>query len=370
MAKRAYRRVQRLKHAFECSTGAQMRNTAVNLVERYMQRTRLISVPTMVQVEVTNRCNLNCVFCSRHDHAMSLGDLDPALVPEIVRFSSRSRDLILFGYGEPLISDTFYSFTRDGRSGRLSFTTNGMLMTQDLLERLLAESNRPIHDITVSIDGIQPDTYASVRERSNFETVWQNLETAASYKTRHNLDLPELWINFVAMKRNIEELPDLVDRAARTGVAQVTVFHLVVWDESRADQSLVYYPDLAFREFKKAETIAERYGIRIDLPVQISENGGPDASNTAMPPCYMPWSYTYVRHDGIVQACCFSDDFVMGNLEEQSFEDIWNGEKYRRFRATVNTHPPLSCRTCEMRYRYTRSPDDRAVYIKRKPREK
>jgi hypothetical protein len=42
-----------------------------------------------------------------------------------------------------------------------------------------------------------------------------------------------------------------------------------------------------------------------------------------------------VKSDGLIYPCCFSDE-VMGDLRKQSFEEIWNGEKYQDLRKTLS----------------------------------
>ena len=41
------------------------------------------------------------------------------------------------------------------------------------------------------------------------------------------------------------------------------------------------------------------------------------------------------------------DDLVMGSLHEHTFDQLWNGERYRRFRAYMDTHGLMSiCPGC------------------------
>ncbi|MCJ7618927.1 MAG: SPASM domain-containing protein, partial [Anaerolineae bacterium] len=49
-------------------------------------------------------------------------------------------------------------------------------------------------------------------------------------------------------------------------------------------------------------------------------------------PCYAGWFYAHISFDGRVNPCG-SCRTPLGNLNESSFEDIWNGPKYRAFRA-------------------------------------
>lgn len=363
----------RLREALRYSNGTQRSNTLLNLAERMLGKVSLLSSPPIVQVEVTNRCNLNCIFCSRHSNPLQLGDLPECLIPEISNFSARARETICFGYGEPLIGKTFHNLIREIRSGRVSFTTNGLALTPALLSELLAEVSRPLYNVTFSIDAVDEATYLSIRERSNFHKVWENLRGLTALKASRHLKLPEVWINFVAMRRNIEQLPGLVINAAEAGVSRIIVFHLVVWDASYQAESLLDHPDLTKRVFDETRRIAQERKIQVDLPITISDGRThtPDGTEEMpLPKCYQPWSYVYIRHDGEVHACCFSEKLRMGNLKEKRFDEIWNNSAYQHLRRTVNSTPPPDCLRCEMRFRYKRSPNDYETYVKLKPRAK
>ncbi len=355
--------VHRARRGFAFSDPIQAGNTILNYAERTGQLACLRSFPPTVQVETTTRCNLNCLFCQRNRHPEQHGDLAAELVAPIVALSRRVRETVLFGYGEPLLSGTFYSLLERVKSGRVSFTTNGQLFDADTARRTLAASRRPIYSITFSIDGAEPETYAALRRGARFERVWENLAVAAEEARNGGRGWPQVWINFVAMKRNVHELPGLVARAAAAGVSQVNVFHLVVWEPSYETESLIHAPDLSRLYFAQAALAAQRNKIRLDLPAEIPGRS-PLQGPAAFPACYQPWSYAYIRADGAVQACCYSESLVMGNLREARFEEIWNARPYRLLRKTVNRKPPECCRRCEMRFRYVPARESRSVYFK------
>ena len=54
----------------------------------------------------------------------------------------------------------------------------------------------------------------------------------------------------------------------------------------------------------------------------------------------MAWDHTVVNVDGSVTPCCYlrpdmGDEFVMGNVFDTPFADIWKGARYRAFRAAM-----------------------------------
>ena len=371
---KAERIAQRYRDGFAHSRPRHTWNTLLNEWDRRRQGATLHSWPRILQVEVTNRCNLNCRFCSRYYNSLKLGDLPEALLPAVEEASARVLETILFGYGEPLMAPVFYTLLRRVRSSRVSFITNGLALTPETLDHILACANRPIYNIALSIDGARPETYNRIRERSDFETVWRNL----THLVRTSRELPnpfEVWIDFVAIRSNVAELPDLVRMAGDAGVSRINVFHMVIWDDRFRDESLLGWPDLNRRSFESAREAASRHRIRLELPVVLGSKAGPGFSPgerarglPKVPFCTQPWTYAYVRYDGSVQACCHSEAFDMGNLHRQSFAEVWNGKRYQGLRRVVNHNLPEDCRRCELRFRHTPSPDDEKVYRKGKPR--
>ncbi len=62
--------------------------------------------------------------------------------------------------------------------------------------------------------------------------------------------------------------------------------------------------------------------------------------------CQRPWTGLFVENDGSVRVCCF-DSPLIGNLDEQSLPEIWNGLLARDLRRSfLESDPPESCRSC------------------------
>ena len=67
--------------------------------------------------------------------------------------------------------------------------------------------------------------------------------------------------------------------------------------------------------------------------------------------CPVPWNDVDIMATGEVAPCHVFYDLVTGNLHEQSFEEIWNGEKYGKFRAHMHSHGLMSiCPGCCILY--------------------
>ncbi len=323
--------------------------------------------PWMMQVEVTNRCNINCTFCSRHSTELKLGDMSPQLCDTVVELSSRVQEIALFGYGEPLMSRAFHTLLHRLRCARIGFFTNGLLMDVKMFRKILMTTARPLSYIVFSVDGATAETYETIRTGSNFEKVWRNLCDVVKERDTLGQSRPILRIEFVAMRDNVAELPQLVRMADQAGVDAIKVSHLVAWDENMAEKSLLHDPILCQTSFAAAAREAENRRIRLELPKVFGAI--PPHSDT--PHCRYPWQYAMISFEGDVRACCFAPQFTMGNLRDKSFDDIWNSGAYRKLRAALHGgNDPMPCLRCEERFRNVASPDDHATYLKLVPRKK
>jgi radical SAM protein with 4Fe4S-binding SPASM domain len=172
---------------------------------------------------------------------------------------------------------------------------------------------------------------------------------------------------FVAMQRNVPELPDLVALLAGRGVDELHVQGLS-HDFDDTDPSGSY---AQIREFAHAESLAKadpavvadifaaararaaECGVRLRLP---APDPGSSPREPGSPGCTWPWDAAYVTSSGTVQPCCMvmgDDRVAMGNLADADLADIWAGDPYREFRAALLTDsPPAVCAGCSL-YRGT-----------------
>ena len=64
--------------------------------------------------------------------------------------------------------------------------------------------------------------------------------------------------------------------------------------------------------------------------------------------CMMPWVHTHIWPNCNTFPCCMSDsDIEYGNLNDNSLEEIWNGEKYKKLRKNMlNEKESPECTRC------------------------
>jgi radical SAM protein with 4Fe4S-binding SPASM domain len=266
----------------------------------------------------------------------------------------------LQGLGEPLLAPDLFEMVAyaTARGCRVGFNTNATLLTRRRAERLVDAGLAWLH---VSLDGATAATYEAIRDGARFETVVANLRGLVEVRRARGVEHPDVAVVFVAMRRNVAELPALVRLVADCGVRRVRVQNLShsfsdtdpagSYREIRdfaASEALWKDPRRAADVFAAAREDAERVGVDLRLPRL--EDASPPAAGA--PGCDWPWSSAYVTHTGRVQPCCMlmgGDRAVLGDLAERSFADIWHGDAYRDFRsALLSRRPPEVCRGCSM----------------------
>lgn len=65
--------------------------------------------------------------------------------------------------------------------------------------------------------------------------------------------------------------------------------------------------------------------------------------------CAAPWNHFFVQQDGDVRVCCMTgvQGEVLGNINEQTWEDIWYGEKYQNLRKRFLERDPETLKYCK-----------------------
>lgn len=180
------------------------------------QLTGSIGYPKVMEFELSNNCNLECVMCNGYFSSSIRKNREklPAIhspyndsfVDELEEFIPHLTDAKFLG-GEPFMIDIYLKIwerIRKINPGiRIHITTNGTFLTdrvKNLLEGLRA-------GIILSIDSVSKETYNKIRINGNYDKVMANLEYFREYTSRKN--------TFISMAAcpivyNWKELPEML----------------------------------------------------------------------------------------------------------------------------------------------------------------
>jgi radical SAM protein with 4Fe4S-binding SPASM domain len=327
-------------------------------------------LPREIQLEVTGACNLRCQMCLVSYRAplnKINGSMSFETFRSIVDDLPDLEQVTLQGLGEPLLAPDLFRMIEyaSSRGIRMGFNTNGTLLSRDRARRLV---DAGLHWLHVSLDGASRETYEGIRRGSDFDRVRTNIHGLVEVKRELGADRPRVQLVFVAMRRNIAELPDLVRLAADWGVESIWVQNLS-HSFSDTDPAGAYRKIRTFaatealwrdaesgvegrRWFDEASELAAELGVDLRLP-RLDEASPTPLLAAGEPGCDWPWRSSYVTHDGVVQPCCMvmgSDRAELGRVDESTgFRAVWENERSQAFRAALKTAlPPDVCRGCSM----------------------
>jgi MoaA/NifB/PqqE/SkfB family radical SAM enzyme len=194
----------------------------------------------------------------------------------------------LNGVGEPMMAKPFWEVI-DRLKGKkrplIEFNTNGLLMTEENVARLL---QAPVFGILVSLDAATPETYQDIRG-GNFATALAGIERLVAHAKQNT----HIVMTFVLMKRNIQEAGAYVELASRLGIKTVSFHHLtdtaipadkwVVikpngWKFVYTEERLSGDPVLSNANVQLAFATGKRLGVHVVGPDLLFKTTGADAN--------------------------------------------------------------------------------------------
>ena len=182
-----------------------------------------------VQVEVTTRCEASCTYCPNTlFRSQWKGEhMSVRLFCQLVPYLRYTGLVYLQGWGEPLLNNDIFEMIAicKRRGNRVGFSTNGMLLTEDIVRQLV---DLRLDILGVSLAGTTAATHNRIRKGTNFDKVISNLERLLKIKASKGSEVPNVHLAFLMLKSNFAELKEIVPLAKSTGAAQIVASNLTL----------------------------------------------------------------------------------------------------------------------------------------------
>lgn len=268
--------------------------------------------PISVELTLTNYCNLNCVYCSDNDLRTRQGKKQALSLETLVNFfedlsNGGTKGVVLEGGGEPTLYSEFSEVVHCAKENGLALglITNGTVrLSEDILKEF--------EWIRVSLDASTAEEYLALKGIDYFERVLMNI----AYYSRF---CPTVGVGYVVTNNNLSEIETLVMRVREAGAAYIQMRPVVDNKELYP-----YGVDLTFLKFYQSA----RFAVIVDGMKENAEFGN------AKLPCRAHSITTIVSGDGAVYICGRLNIYdwlkPIGNINEQKFKEIWNGETRRK----------------------------------------
>ena len=332
-------------------------------------------------IEVTNQCNLNCKTCIRHVWNEESGRMSEevfgAIMDGLNSFPALPEKVFFGGFGEPLSHPRIIEMiTRVKSMGmKAELITNGTLLNKKMIQALIESG---LDMIWVSLDGSTPESFSDIRMGAQLPNILENLAMFNNMNflgngTRGFTQRVKIGIAFVAMKRNIKELPAVIDIGKRAGASKVLVTNVLPYTENMIDEGMYYRSinrstfnlDLPLMDMDDTviETIrraADCININIPfIPAEelrnkcpfIEDGAGAVGWNGDLSPC-LPLLHNHEAFLGfLTYSSRQSKKWAIGNVTEKSLYDLWHAPEHRAFRERVmdfDFSPCITCGGCDL----------------------
>ena len=282
--------------------------------------------------------------------------------------------LFFGGFGEPLSHPDIVEMIRLAKStgAVVELITNGMLLTQPMAEQFIRAG---VNTIWFSIDGATPASYTDVRLGAALPLVLENIRALRMLCAEFYSPL-EIGITFVAMKRNIEDLPQVITIGRRLGATQFSISNVLPHTSEMRDEilydctlyshtSLSMYPEVSL-PLIDINAFTERAVLEVLRKEQHIVVGGVDMSQAVNTCPFVEKGSISIRWDGSVSPCLpllhtfrsYLDDreriahsFSLGSILEKDLIDLWDSQTNQSLRARLQAFdfsPCTLCNSCEM----------------------
>lgn len=292
-------------------------------------RENLVGFPFLVDVELTNKCNLKCIFCGQQTMGREKGFMEEEvfkkIIDECVKYSTPVR---LIRWGEPFLHPKIIEFCKYAKEKGLllHITTNGLAIRE---EQMLEVINLGVDSIIFSFQGATKEEYQLMRNNNFYDKLKENIFKFV--ELRKDKIKPFIHISTTVTNESAEQIKEFKeyweDKVDSVGVGKTNFLYL------SANQIKSFELANKLESLKEKETIQKVYR-----------------------PCIEVYRKLSVNWDGKVSACCgdFDDFLIVGDINKSSLENIWNNsEELKIFRKLLdkNKHKCLTlCSKCYWPY--------------------
>jgi radical SAM protein with 4Fe4S-binding SPASM domain len=318
--------------------------------------------PYRVKFQITNACNAKCKHCNLYLIKPELLSRDVVL-KTLFDLSQLGCSDVDFTGGEPTTHPDFIEFIKVAKNYgfNVKANTNGFLLTDKFSEQLIKSG---LKELAISIDSYNPKEHDKRRRlkgswqkainginfidkyrrkyKTNTKIILYSILSKDSYKNAPNvLDLKKIAnfdeINFIPIK-DIENKEDFLSKKQiEDFYKNVRPILLEKYDQYKLTGIFrtINDPFEILSSQEKTNSINAKYTEDIYKNI----------------PCYITNFYSYIISDGSVVQCCVAPhhlkpEFIMGNINQQNFKNIWNSDKYNQLRKTLLRPTFEICKCC------------------------
>lgn len=280
------------------------------------KRPRQRGLPVSIAFEPTTSCNLRCPECPSglRNFTRPTGMLQEDVFKQTIDELQKTLLYLTFYFqGEPYLHPQFLDLVQyASNKGIYTATSTNAHYLSDKNARKTVESG--LDRLIISVDGTTQETYQSYRVGGKLEKVLEGTRNLVKWKKKLKSKTPHLVFQFLVVKPNQHQIAEVKQLAKELGVNAVGLKTAQIYDYANGSPLIPTIDKYS------------RY--------QPQGDGTYTIKNKLINHCWKMWHSCVITWDGLVVPCCFDKDanYRLGNVQQQSFKELWQGKKYQQFR--------------------------------------
>ncbi|KUG24467.1 tungsten-containing aldehyde ferredoxin oxidoreductase cofactor-modifying protein [hydrocarbon metagenome] len=282
------------------------------------------------------------------------------------------KSIAFWGYGEPLAHPEIVNMVAEAHKIGLEteVITNVHLMDKDTAMGFIQAG---LDTLVVSVDGTTQGSYEDVRVGGDLSRVEENIRDLNSLRAKMSGKKLNVGLEFVIMKSNINQLPDLAPKAKALKADFIMLSNLLPCSEDMKDE-ILYWISATINENDELpkwsnELILPRMDLRTEYLAPLMEllkkldRPMPQTRDIPQEYCcpFVQRGSAAITWSGDVSPCIalmhsyrcyilgrekFIKQYSVGNIVQEKIGDIWNKKNYQSFRDRVLTFDFSPCVQC------------------------
>lgn len=285
---------------------------------RLSGKAKLPALPISISIEPTTSCNLRCPECPSglRSFTRPTGMLEKGLYEKVINELAPALSYLIFYFqGEPYLHPQLLDMVTYASKRKIyTATSTNAHYLNDKAARKTVESG--LDRLIISIDGTDQETYAAYRVGGKLSKVIEGTQNIIRWKRELKSATPHVIFQFLVVRPNEHQIDDVYRMADELGVDEVALKTAQIYDYKNGSDLIPLNEKYA--RYKKGKK-------------------GYEIKNNLLNHCWKMWHSCVITWDGKVVPCCFDKDahFVLGDLNENTFQEIWQSQKYANFRQSL-----------------------------------
>lgn len=324
-------RIDSHKYAFHPQHSSNVINYYNNPENKEYERIFKEQHPKYIEVSPVGACNHRCTFCAVDyiGYKSIFMDVDKYRETIVSMVGKGCGSIMFAGEGEPLLHpkmSEIVNLTKEEGNIDTSFTTNAVMLNDNFVRSSL----KNISWIKVSFNAGTPSVYKDVHrtKEKDFHKVVENLKNAVEFNKKNKLNT-KFGIQMLLLPENESTIHQLCQTAKAIGLDYVVI---KPYSQHKFSKTKMYN-DIDYSKYLGLEHELKQYNsndFNVIFRINTINNWISQNENRYCHCIATPSVWSYIMADGAVYSCSaylLDERFLLGNINEQSFDEIWASEK-------------------------------------------